>query len=231
MPEMRLEPSSCREAWLERLDGSDRQRQDHRNLLEVRTQIQARRGSGRMTAPRRTGKLKPTSYLTISGFLFLASCGSSTPPVSGVPKLPPAVPKPSGNPIISYRLVNSQQKSMRRPWMHVVLGRRPTEHELIDLALELHKRHPDTRFNICDNPSGLKQLDQNTDNYKTVPYPAKWAKKHYFAMVNIFVEGGQWKWRLGGCDAHPTKADQRICDLEDNGIDPSEYARKHGDPE
>ena len=84
---------------------------------------------------------------------------------------------------------------------------------MIDLAVDLHKKHPDIRFNICDDPSGLKQLDLSSDIQQNLPYPVDWAKRHYFAMVNIFVEGGEWKWRLVGTEGRPTKSDQLICDL------------------
>ena len=104
------------------------------------------------------------------------------------------VAKPSGKPVLSYQLMRS---AMRRfpDWAYAVLRKPPTDEELIDLAIELHAKYPETHFHVCDDPSGLSQLDRAADNLNLF-FPENWYVRHYFGMINVIQDGGHRKWRL-----------------------------------
>jgi len=102
--------------------------------------------------------------------------------------------KPSGKPVLSYQLMPS---AMRRfpNWAYAILRNPPTDEELIDLAIELHAKYPETHFHVCDDPSGLSQLDRASDNLNLL-FPEHWYVRHYFGMINMVQDGGYRKWRL-----------------------------------
>ncbi len=124
------------------------------------------------------------------------------------------VPKPSGRPVVSYRLVPS---AMRRfpLWAHAVLWKPPTEQELIDLALELHAKYPETHFHICDDAAGLPQLDRVADDMNLI-FPEIWFQHHYFGMINVIDEGGYQQWRL----VDPKQNNKILADLADRPYRP-----------
>ena len=117
------------------------------------------------------------------------------------------VAKPSGKPILSYRLTPSDMRSFPH-WVHVILQRPPTEEELTDLALELHAKYPDTRFHVSDDAAGLPRLDRVADNRNLI-FPEDWFLRHYFGMINVIQDGGRGKWRL-----IDPRRDRILADLE-----------------
>ena len=104
------------------------------------------------------------------------------------------VAKPSGKPVLPYQLMPS---AMRRfpDWAYAILRKPPTDEELIDLAIELHAKHPGAHFHVCDDTSGLAQLDRAADNFNLL-FPENWYMRHYFGMVNMIQDGGHLRWRL-----------------------------------
>jgi hypothetical protein len=113
------------------------------------------------------------------------------------------VAKASGHPIINYRLIASNEKlsGPDEGLRYAVINKRPTDEELVDLGLELHKKYPSSKFRIVDSTSGIKDLDAFFDQPLKLKYPQAFASEHFFAMVNWWRQDG--KWELIGWDAHP----------------------------
>lgn len=136
------------------------------------------------------------------------SSGSTTPS----PALA-AVPKTSNAPVISYAVIASKQTTLDVPWAYAIVKHAPSNQQPIDLAFELHRRFPDTRFTILDDSSRVKELDLDFDS-GTERVPQTWSNAHDFAMLNTFFVDGKKKWRLVGDDANTTMSGKIITDLE-----------------
>jgi hypothetical protein len=118
--------------------------------------------------------------------------------------------------------------------MNVIVERPVNERELVDVALDLHARNPNTYFEILDDQSRLKDFDQVSDlasaerrlgasGVKALLASLKpWQDKHYLATIAFVAENGRFKWELLGADAHPTKANDYICDLDAKTLSTSE---------
>ena len=110
--------------------------------------------------------------------------------------------------------------------MNVIIKRRVGEQELVDLALDLHTRYPHNYFEILDDQTRLRDFEQaadlvsaerrlGTSRLKALVDSLKpWEEKHWLATIGLFAEDGAFKWELVGADAHPAKANERICDLD-----------------
>ena len=113
------------------------------------------------------------------------------------------VTKASGRPIISYKLIATNEKLFvpDEGLRYAVISKRPTNEELIDLGVELHKKYPSSKFRIVDSTSGIKELDAFFDHPLTLKYPQAFASEHLFATVILWHQDE--KWELIGGDAHP----------------------------
>jgi len=118
--------------------------------------------------------------------------------------------------------------------MNAIVARPVNDEELVDVALDLHARNPNTYFEILDDPARLSDFDQLSDlaraerqlgasGVKALIASLKpWQAKHYLATIALTAEGGRFKWELLGGDAHPSKPNDYICDLDAKSIAASE---------
>lgn len=140
-----------------------------------------------------------------------------------------SVPPPSGKPVVAYHLKRPRwpvKAACGTTSMNVIVERPVSDQELVDVALDLHARYPNTYFEILNDQSRLKDFDQLADfpnaerrlgasGLKALVASMKpWQKKHYLATIALIAENGRFKWTLLGSDAHPTKADAEICNLD-----------------
>jgi hypothetical protein len=171
----------------------------------------------------------------------LAGSGCGTGDTHGInvsPVVRSDVPMRSGSQLVAYRLRNPQwpmKAICGTTSMNIIVERSLTDQELIDLALDLHARYPKTYFEILDSELRIKDFDRLADlvgaarqlgepRMKALIASMKpWEKKHYLATIAVIAEeGGVFRWQLIGSDAHPTKADERICYLDAKTIARSE---------
>jgi hypothetical protein len=148
-----------------------------------------------------------------------------------------SVPMLSGNPVVAYHLKRSRwpvKAVCGTTSMNVIVDRPVSERELVDVALDLHARYPNTYFEILDDESRLRDFDQAGDlvnakrllgvsGVKALLASLKpWQEKHYLAAIALTAESVGFKWELFGSDAHPTKANEQICDLDTKTISTAE---------
>jgi hypothetical protein len=171
--------------------------------------------------------------------LVTSGCGSSDSPDPNADSVVRSdVPARSGAQLVAYHLRNPQwpmKAACGTTSMNVIVERPVSDQELIDLALDLHARYPKTYFEILDSESRIKDFDQLADLVRAarqlgeprlkalIASMKPWEEKHNLATIAIVAEeGGVLRWQLMGADAHPTKADERICYLDAKTISRSE---------
>ena len=168
--------------------------------------------------------------LLVKSFSGDGSGGSSeTSNTTGSHTVTTSVPTLSGKPVVAYHLKRPgwpAKAACGTTSMNVIVERPVSDQGLVDLALDLHARYPNTYFEILNDQSRLKDFDQLADfpnaerrlgasGLKALVASMKpWQKKHYLATIALIAENGRFKWMLLGSDAHPTKADAEICDLD-----------------
>lgn len=147
---------------------------------------------------------------------FRVAAGKSGTPVLSLVRIElagAAVAEPSIS-VIGYSVIASKQTTLGVPWAYAIVKHPPSNQELIALAHDLHKKYPNTRFQILDDSSRLQDLDRDFDSPEVEHVPHSWSRAHDFAMLNVFLADGNFKWRLVGDDANTSMSSKIITELE-----------------
>lgn len=111
-----------------------------------------------------------------------------------------ADPKPP-----SFRLLPAW-KLYGREWRVIVVPPNPTVEQVVKTARFIHKQYPKLAFYVVDTDQALAPFSAWTKNDNR-PFPTRWAMKHYFGIVNEFIQiGGRVQWKISPAGASSFKS-------------------------